>query len=282
VQEGGITNNNYAANFGGGPVVYNNIKDAFNPANASSHNLYDVLAHAVKVGPALYDANTNACFVCHDVHYAERNFPVTITSSGVGVKTAIRLPGQKDLVPPNLHGDEGGSSERMYDYAGSNYQAPYYQGGSNYEPANSATGNGTNLPNYKQFCLANCHDWDSGAYAVNSSEHGTLIKIEWDKQYHGEKNGDGGLGSTAPPWTDVGTNYVLSCLDCHEPHGSENEFLLRSTVNGVDVSVPGPGRWLDFCSACHTAISVHTFPWDSTTDCSNSGMCHQHDTGNYF
>ena len=281
VQAGGITNNNYAANFGGGTPVFTNIKDAFDPSNASSHNLSDVLAHAIKVGPALYDADTNACFVCHDVHYAERNSPVTITSSGVGIKTAIRLPGLIGMVPPDLFGDEGGSGERMSDYVPNNYQAPYYSGGTNFEPADNSTSDGSNLPNYKKFCLTNCHDWDNAAYAVESSEHGTLTKIEWDRQYHGEKHGNSGVGSRLAPWTDTGVNYVLSCLDCHEPHGSENEFLLRGTVNGVDVSVPGPSQWLDFCSACHT-ISQHYAPWDSTTDCSAGGICHRHDTGNYF
>jgi hypothetical protein len=43
--------------------------------------------------------------------------------------------------------------------------------------------------------------------------------------------------------------------------------------------VPGPGRWLDFCTACHEERQ-HTAPWDSTTDCYNNGICHQH--GQYF
>jgi hypothetical protein len=90
---------------------------------------------------------------------------------------------------------------------------------------------------------------------------------------------DSGMGVTTAPYGNSAFNYVLSCLDCHEPHGSENEWLLRTSVNGKDnISVPGPGRWMDFCTACHTDITVHYSPWDTTTNCYQpSGSCHRHD-----
>jgi hypothetical protein len=280
VQVGGITNNNYAANAGGGTPVYTNIQDAFDPSNASSHNLSDVLTHAIARFPTTFDANTNACFACHDSHYGERNFPVTIQTSGVGVKTAVRRPDEKGLIPPELWGDEdatSGLNERMSDYT-AKHQAPYYLGGTNFEPANNATFDGSNLPNYKNLCTGQCH----GRNDVYSTGHGrNLIQINWGTEQHGKGHSGGTLGASIAPYTDPTYNYHLSCLDCHEPHGAENEFLLRSTINGVNVSVPGPGRYWHVCSACHT-FNQHFTPYNDTCDCTGNGICHVHNRGTYF
>jgi hypothetical protein len=46
----------------------------------------------------------------------------------------------------------------------------------------------------------------------------------------------------------------LSCTDCHEPHGSPNKWLLRTTVNSkIGLSVSSGSDWWDFCTACHTS-----------------------------
>jgi len=278
VQDGGITNNTYSTNFGGGTATFTTVYDAFNPGTGSSHQLSDVLAHAVKVGPTLYSANTNACFACHDVHYAQRNLPVTYSGAG-GVLTAVRFPAHIGAYPINLWGDEdfatSGDSERMKDYVPSNYRAPYFYGGSTYEPANNGTYDGSNLPNYKKFCLANCHE---RADVYSTERGGNLIRLNWSTEQHGEAHGGGGLGTNIAPYTNQSLNYVLSCLDCHEPHGSQNEYLLRTTINGVNVSVPGPGRYWYVCSACHT-FNMHFSPYDDTSDCSG---CHHHNYGTMF
>jgi hypothetical protein len=160
VQDGGIYNYTYSKNFGGGTATFTTIYDAFNPttgATPSSHNLADVLNHAVARGLG-FTSNTNACIVCHDHHASQQNYPVTLSGMG-GVKTAIRRAADYASPPTNLWGDEdatSGNNERMSDYTGK-YQAPYYVGGSNYEPANDTTGDGSNLPNFKSFCLSECH-----------------------------------------------------------------------------------------------------------------------------
>jgi predicted CXXCH cytochrome family protein len=49
------------------------------------------------------------------------------------------------------------------------------------------------------------------------------------------------------PYTDRNKNYVLSCLDCHEPHGGKQELsLLRRMINGQEICVVG-----SVCLACH-------------------------------
>jgi hypothetical protein len=120
-----------------------------------------------------------------------------------------------------------------------------------YEPAGDGTTDGTNLPNYKNFCMSKCHARTN----VYSSERGeNLAQIYWGTSgdYHGKNSGEGGMGYQTAPYTKTKKNYVLNCSDCHEPHGSGNEWLLRTTVNGKDnITVPAAGDWWEFCTACH-------------------------------
>lgn len=282
VQVGGFTNNTYSTNFGGGTATFTNIYDAFNPTTGdspSSHNLADVLNHAVGRGLG-FTNETNACLVCHDQHLAQRNYPVVSSGLG-GVLTAIRRTADFNSPPVNLWGDEdatSGFNERMVDLTNS-YQAPNYVGGSNYEPANDGTADGSNLPNFVNFCTNNCH----GRTDVYSTERtATLTQIDWtvDGDQHGRNHDDGGMGYTVAPYGDGGKNYVLSCTDCHEPHGAENEWLLRTCVNGKDnISVPasGKGKWWDFCTACHV-LTNGTDMYHKPEPTSPNGCpdCHYH------
>lgn len=288
-----VTNYTYSTNFGGGTQTFTNIYDAFNPATGStpsSHNLSDVLSHAISRSGG-FTSDNNACVVCHDPHIAQRQYPVTSSGRG-GVYTSIRRLYDYQNNPGNLWGDEdstSGLNERMRDYT-NNYQAPCYRTGTwpcpdavngPFEPANNNISDGSNLPNYRNFCLNNCHRRSN----VTSTERGrNLIQVDWSSSgdEHGVADTGGSIGSCLNPYVNCdnsGVNFVLSCTDCHEPHGSQNEWLLRTTVNGTNVSVPGANQWLNFCSACHT-ISQHTAPWNSSTDCNSNGICHQH--GQFF
>lgn len=262
VQVGGVTNNTYSTNFGGGTATLATIYDAFNPTTGvtpSSHNLSDVLNHAVgrDIG---FTTDTNACLVCHDQHLAQQNYPVTLSGLG-GVKTAIRRPLDYANPPTNLWGDEddtSGFNERLLDYT-NKYQAPYYLGGTTYEPAGDSTTDGSNLPNFFNFCMNQCHTQNN----VYSTERtATLTQIDWstDGDVHGRNHDDQtAMGYTIAPYEDPDEdyNYVLSCTDCHEPHGSENEWLLRTCVNGKDdISVNWAGDWWEFCTACHVLTNA--------------------------
>jgi hypothetical protein len=275
VRDGGLKNHTYSTNFGGGTATFTTIYDAFNPptgATPSSHNLSDVLNHAVgrDIG---FTSDTNACFVCHDQHLAQQNYPVISSGLG-GVKTAIRRPLDYASPPTNLWGDESGTNELMSDYT-NKYQAPYYVGGSNYEPANDGTADGSNFPNFYNFCMNQCHT-RSDVYSTERG--GNLTKIDWSSggntrhgKYHSD---DGGMGYTIAPYEDADENYnyVLSCTDCHETHGSENEWLLRTTVNGKDnISVTFAGDWWEFCTACHVLTNPYA-----------NGMYHRQRPETYF
>jgi cytochrome c553 len=283
VQFGGIINKNYGAAFGGGTSIFTNIYDAFNPTTGitpSSHNLADVVNHAVDRDIGFTSA-TNACLVCHDQHFAQRNYPVGPSGWG-GVMTAIRRPIDYASPPTNLWGDEEPATtedpdERMIDYT-NKYQAPYYKNDpfdpDKYEPANDGTAYGSNLPNFYNFCTNQCH----GTITVYSTEHGRYLrKIDWANEEHGKlHNGGNAVGESIAPYIDNDFNYVLACTDCHEPHGSENEWLLRTTINGKDnISVPGAGEWFEVCEACHTFNHFH---YGKVTTCWGDGVpnCHRH------
>ena len=281
VRDGGFKNYSYSTNFGGGTPTFTNVYDAFNPTTGdtpSSHELADVLNHAM--GRDLgFTSSTNPCLVCHDHHTAQQNYPVTLSGMG-GIKTAIRRPTDYDDPPTNLWGDEdatSGNNERMLDYT-AKYQAPYRVGGTTYEPAGDATADGSNLPNFKNFCTSQCHVRED----VYSTERGgNLRPIDWGSS--GDQHGTGHddeneWGYTIAPYGNNTNNYVLACTDCHETHGSENEWLLRTCVNGKDnISVPAPGKWWQFCTACHVLTlgteAYHQEDYPTTPHCPD---CHYH------
>jgi nitrate reductase cytochrome c-type subunit len=289
VQTGGITNNTYSANFGGGTATFTNIYDAFNPPSGvtpSSHNLADVLNHAVDRAIG-FTSDVNACLVCHDQHLAQQNYPVVSSGLG-GVKTAVRRPADYPSpdIPSNLWGDESGSNELMSDYT-ARYQAPYYGSPGDpvvgpFEPANDSTADGSNLPNFFNFCSNKCHS-RTDVYSTERGEN--LTQIDWGtggRHRHGKVHSDGdGDGYTIAPYDDPGEsyNYVLSCTDCHESHGSSNSWLLRTCVNGKDniIVTDDTDSWYEFCTACHVLtknlLTFHKEPPNAAPACDS---CHMH------
>jgi hypothetical protein len=328
VQVGGLTNNDYGSEFGGGTPNFTNIKDAFASGynggapeeGGSSHNLSKMRnwADGYPQGDWI-TSNTNACNLCHSQHLSQKNHDPYPASPPY--KTAVRRtddPSSGRGMPGNLWGDELGSVEKeiMDDWTVGHYQAPYYESPGDpvlgpFEPANDGTPDGSNLPNFAWFCYT-CHqaevsddftdanipprelqgqDW--GLWAVKwidpnngaTDQHGAY----WDA-------GTSGEGELLAPYTN-GYNHVLSCLDCHEPHGSPNPFLLRTCVNGKDgitMSIEvGENDWghlclYDFCTACHVVYTSDTDPvanfyhsWFTTAqapnvDCTSNGGCHGH------
>ncbi len=299
VQAGGIVNNEYGATFGGGAPKFDSVYDAFNPLGtwASSHDLSEVQSYARgKSWGEWMTAGTNACLVCHDQHLSQKNFPVEIYDPvNGGVKTAVRRGNDVISNPGDLWGDEpasvSGRNEMMSDWAsGYTYQAPY-RGDSGYEPgpAGSTVQGGSNLPNFVDACTETCH-----SQAINGCE-----AVNWTTDpgqpgtpsAHGRaaaNNAAGDWGWLKPPYSDsLRGSYVLSCTDCHEPHGSSNATLLRTTVNGVSGLttgnkggvVPDGGYWYYWCQACHDLTynfetgEGHMVIWPEAR-CGDSIGCH--------
>jgi len=252
-------------------------------------------------------ANTNACIACHDAHYSQKNhdpYP-----SPPQYKTAIRKPNDPSSEqnrPRNLWGDEANSDagdEIMSEYT-AGYQAPYRVGNATYEPAGDLIQDGSNLPNFVGFCNT-CHAnaIPNGRTDANVGSR-NLYTSKWGPEgnVHGKKAGAPSAtngGHLTDPYSQPDAyNYVLSCTDCHETHGSPNPFLLRTCVNGKDgitVSISsGHTDWnylnfYEFCSACHNiaigAGTTHGWITESnktTTDCMMNGACHTHSNIRFF
>jgi predicted CXXCH cytochrome family protein len=270
----------------------------------SSHRLGDFAPLAGKWGFSRNPNAVNPCSACHNPHRAQRD-PHTSTGRIVGGKlvSAVSRPSQHtNLTTWELWGDDLG--ERMSDKAsslGGTYCAPYRHNstttrepdGCSASPTDCLTdcSKGSNLADYVSLCT-DCHN---STNIINSTRLGrNLYRINWTTggDFHGGRqridnggdfSGTGEYGDVLEPYKSGGMpNYVLSCTDCHEPHGSPNEFLLRRTINGTAQLNPisSNGRWYSWCQTCHFVDPIpppsHLPPVDATTNCFNAGACHRH------
>lgn len=253
MQEGaGIEMNNYdySRSIGGYPDGPINILATFNQANGfsgSNHNLRGIQNYAARKYDWFGD-NSDPCSACHNPHRAQRN------------KFNLDNPNLSSISLPSEHedlwgdGDAYGNGEQMNDYANdnaSNYRSPrHWDGG--YEPAASTDSLGNLIPDYNSFCLE-CHG-DSN-YPVTSDYRGNIKTIDWQgspgntltsSDKHGSNN-DTIEVDTRPPYRGV-DDLVLSCCDCHDPHGSPNSVLIRRSINGEAVI---DDQWGHQCRQCH-------------------------------
>jgi len=215
------------------------------------------------------NTQTNPCSGCHNPHRAQRD-PHTISgrtdAGGNLIVSAVSRPSRHstDNKAWDIWGDE--TSERMKDYGGAiPYQAPYrYNSTTAYEPDGSTIyTDGRNLFDTVTFCL-DCHQ--NSLSSVRLPSPTTAINWSASGDIHGLAPTECvcDYGDKTPPYAES-TNYVLSCLDCHEPHGSENEFLLRPEINGNQIpTITTAQRWWYVCSACHQNLRDYPNPGDWT------------------
>ena len=229
-------------------------------------------------------ANNDPCSGCHNPHRAKRDPHTTIgrtDGSGNLMVSPVSRPSRhsKDNNVWDLWGDQSG--ETMRDYALTNgvpYQAPYrYNSTTTYEPDGSNITNGSNLFDTVTFCL-DCHSQSAGGrkiinWGINGDIHGKASSHNCCDL--GDKKAPYPADPASPtPYP----NHVLSCLDCHEPHGSQNEQLLRQEVNGTNVAIiTQTNNWWNFCSGCHTMkidMVYHAgLNQNSTCVCHGHGQC---------
>jgi hypothetical protein len=290
----GITNYSYSKNFGGNTIdtTYDStIKSAFGyiTTSGSSHYLPNIVTQILDV-TTLRTANNaawklkgnadlslnprNPCDACHNPHLAKRscNLPGSFDQN----KSAISRPSDHN----NLWGD--GTDERMSTY---NYQPPYWSDNTRYEPDNASTASKANMPDYATFCT-DCHNTYNSITSSNPRINSTprsLRQIDWwdktaDKNdKHGsmaaDNNGVSDGLSLKAPYSSSLDNKVLSCTDCHEPHGSKNNvFLIRTEVNdgnlAGNITAFSTTEWGFLCRKCHEC--------DTSTELEN---IHHHNTG---
>ncbi len=281
-----VTNESYCVTFGGrSSSLYTNIKTHFTndnskPANCGSRHQLGNVRNFIKNNAKGwgFDSDADACVACHPPHAAQRNHPVAIDGEGK-LNTAIRRPSDYKSTDPQyfLWGDDEG--ERMSDYAasvGGTYQAPYYgdTSGAKFEPSgNASPSDGSDLPDYVTFCL-DCHQYaqyDSERSAEQPA-YGCVKAIDWSStgDRHGAapantcNAGPSYEGTLKAPYSDdANSNYVLSCLDCHEPHGTHKRLHLirrmingqlvdaQSTVDPLEEACDQSTDWAEICEKCH-------------------------------
>jgi hypothetical protein len=136
------------------------------------------------------------------------------------------------------------------------YEAPFAFSNS-LEPAGVGVQDGSNTPDYVGFCTS-CHNSDNIIWSTTLNRQ--LKVINWgdigpNQNKHGNLSRDG-TSSFREPYLTAGAtkiNFILSCLDCHEPHGSENTMLLRRRVNGENLEgvVDSTDTMSYACKRCH-------------------------------
>ena len=240
-----VANQDYSAAFGGatlgtGPV---SILGAFN--QASYHNLYDIFTF-LQNKPAYpwFGAVSNPCSACHNSHLAKRNWDSG--QPGFPLLSAISKP--------DNHTTLWGETELMQSYF--SYEAPYAFDTTR-EPAGVGEANGSKTPDYAGFC-SSCHNPANTIWSTTLNRE--LKKIDWgfvgvQQDKHGPAARDG-VSQFREPYAAaaaIKNNFVLSCLDCHESHGSENIMLLRRRINGEDLAgtISTTDAMGEVCSRCH-------------------------------
>lgn len=236
-----VTNKDYSETFGGGATGSHSIMTAFN--QASSHSLSDIrtFVNNSSAYPWFSDYS-NPCNGCHNPHLAKRN----------QISTLAGFPLNSAISKPSSHFSLWGESQLMSAY--SSYEAPY-SSGTNREPAGVGLADGSKTPDYAGFCT-DCHT--SSTNTIWSTSLGRYLKaVNWAAG--GEKHGgyprDVAIDIRAPYLAASATksNFVLSCLDCHEPHGSANIMLLRRRINGENLegAVTSTDTMSYACKRCH-------------------------------
>lgn len=302
-------NYNYSYWFGGDTVHHttpDSIYDAFNPAAGSSHNLADVLDFVKTKWPDTFGDESNPCNACHNPHLSQRGYPIVRPTDRNNVWGDE--PGE---MMTDYAFDQGGLYQAPYRYGSTTTYEPDGSAttdGSNlpdyvtfcsdcHDEANNiySTSLGRDLKKvgWSQTSRS-CDGYPAGDYHGSitrcfpvegmveatcgclKDEYGDCLLDEYGDPIPAPAN----WGALKDPyWGADQENYILSCTDCHEPHGAVNgngstiPYLLRKTVNGhYNKIAPGPGPWTwsrEFCQSCH----VHNLHCGGYGDCLN---CHYH------
>jgi len=272
LQDGGIVNYDYSGTFAGftgssgtGGVSPNDIMEAF--SDTHSHDMEYIYAYVEGSGTysrptdfPYFKAGSNPCTACHNPHLAKRN------KSAINNRTlsVMSMPDDHD----NLYGWDTGESAD--DWNSGLMAAPSY-----IAPTGEPTG--ANTPDYNSFCLY-CHQHRTPTDARTRHLDGAPVSffeaIVWDANggdgnqngvyvvpgdKHGVNIATGSAALDSPYNINAATNnpddVALSCINCHEPHGSENDYMHRRSINGTPLGVVITGITNDrgnHCLPCHT------------------------------
>jgi len=237
-----VLNNDYSQTFGCAGQGTTSILATMN--QQSAHNLYDILNNFADGTFPWFRDESNPCNGCHNPHLAKQN------------QSAPTDPTFSAISKPSDHFTLWGTTETMESSYNTGYEPPLCT--TTREPAGSADANAgrASTPDYISFCT-DCHN--STRQISSTPLAGTLTTIDWlTGDRHGATNARAEVTLNTP--YSPGTSYILSCLDCHEPHGAPNIMLLRRRVNGSDlidgtitenITTLDSNQWGFLCRKCH-------------------------------
>jgi hypothetical protein len=243
-----VLNNDYSQTFGCGGQGTTSILPTMN--QLSGHNLYDIVNNFGDGTFPWFTSVSNPCDFCHNPHLAKRN------------KATPTDPTFSAISKPSSHFTLWGTTQTMESSYNTGYEPPFCSSSlADREPAGSvdaATGR-ANTPNYVSFCT-DCHNSTNQIYSTTLG--GNVTEIDWvTGDHHGQITARADVQLNEPYATEGTGNFVLSCMDCHEPHGAPNLMLLRRRVNGSDLSsnitdtdhalTAQNSEWGLLCSKCH-------------------------------
>jgi hypothetical protein len=263
----------------------------------------------------------------HDVLYEDQQYNADVDPTPRGVVTCIDChdPHVNNSDEPVIDPDDPNRSAftQTYSvggsYADDGYPFDYASGGSDLNPVDpeGSIGGPYSDLDYIQFCLT-CHDGTVPAGVVleqNPPTRSRMVNIAYayaEKDVHGAQAASFGSslnkGGMWQPWVtaadeaaglDPTAPYAaMNCNTCHDAHGSENIFNLRSSINigGMDLEVGGNGNldephyngsttyilpeiggtqedhyWGAWCTFCHKIDSGHASKIE-TDSCQNGHM----------
>ncbi len=163
------------------------------------------------------------------------------------------------------------------------YWGSYYPtAGARYYIPMQAEPHGFNLAGVSSFVCETTCDPSVPCKSILSSD------LDPGNAFYNKPQGRGYETWILPPYSMedrmAGINYVLSCTDCHEPHGSKRKSLLRDHINGNNIDAGGS---LNVCTSCHwafggamtngagSACGNGTIAGCSTTGCHGSVSLHR-------
>jgi len=275
-QDGGIINYSYTQSFGGHSSGPETIYEAFN-LGGSSHSLSDIQDFIVSKWPSRFKEVSNPCSGCHNPHIAQR------VKTDSALESAVTRPLPEET--GNVWGDDKeGEEETMNEYvkkAALRYQSPL-RADAGYEPGPSGSSiqDGSNLVDYVTFCT-DCHNDKNVIFSTQLGRE--LLPINWDLEKHGKGMATRGI-DIDPPFSPTSLGYVVACVDCHEPHGSPNAFLIREGVNGDRLSGTVTGfsasNWRYLCACCHEDDNEYIHHHSNDAPYQKKSCCKCHGGGN--
>jgi predicted CxxxxCH...CXXCH cytochrome family protein len=135
---------------------------------------------------------------------------------------------------------------------------------------------------------ANCHDPDSRHISGSLGSYTRLRLLNDNNQCASCHNNPATVGAAfrnmSTHFTAKGWNQAMACVACHDPHGTTNLSMIRTTINGVIITYTDSSTgFVDsrtnqgLCQVCHTTTAHYRAGVPETSHPTSGCLsCHSH------